>query len=146
MLAQNFMTAVELRITDAEQDALVRVLGMLERGEIHFGYADPTQLSAPQASMPTAFNMMAVLAQAPCGTVGCILGWARYVSGGRAFDGSQELKGDLARLFVLDGFMGAMKLSTISPAKAALALRNYLTTGEPDWSGALACRESGEVP
>lgn len=34
MLAQNFKTAADLDLADAEFEALVKVLGMLERGEI----------------------------------------------------------------------------------------------------------------
>lgn len=34
MLAQNFKTTADLGITDAEIEALIKVLGMLERGEL----------------------------------------------------------------------------------------------------------------
>jgi hypothetical protein len=34
MLAQNFKTAAELDLSDAEIKALVKVLGILERGEL----------------------------------------------------------------------------------------------------------------
>ena len=67
MLANNFMTPSALGISDAELDALVKVLGMLERGEI------------PEDQ----FTMRRV--QHPCRTPACLCGWANHVSAGRAF-------------------------------------------------------------
>jgi hypothetical protein len=67
VLAQNFKTAKELGLADAEVEALVAVLGMLERGDIaraefHMGHF-----------------------RHECRTPSCISGWAHHISGGRAF-------------------------------------------------------------
>ncbi len=67
MLAQNFKTAKELGLADAEVEALITVLGMLERGDIaraefHMGHF-----------------------RHECRTPACICGWAHHISGGQAF-------------------------------------------------------------
>lgn len=67
MLANNFMTPSALGISDVEFDALVKVLGMLERREIP----------------DDEFTMRRV--QHPYRTPACLCGWANHVSGGRAF-------------------------------------------------------------
>ena len=66
MLANNFMTPSALGISDVEFEALVKVLGMLERTEI------PDE----------QFTMRRV--QHPCRTPACLCGWANHVSAGRA--------------------------------------------------------------
>ena len=67
MLASNFMAPSALGISEVEFDALVKVLGMLERGEIP----------------DDQFTMRRI--QHPCGTPACLCGWANHVSEGRAF-------------------------------------------------------------
>lgn len=79
MLAQNFRTAADLGISDAELGALITVLGMLERGELVY---------APHnnSTVPNGFNMGSVDHQTDCGTVACICGWARFIGGEEVFD------------------------------------------------------------
>lgn len=146
MLAQNFLTAKELGITEIERDALSKVLGMLERGEI------PAK----------AFNMGKFCGNAgfevehaimnECGTVGCFCGWANYISNGSAFPELSRLYNSadclMVRLpqsarhtFAMDD--GSQSLLTYkiwhnaTPESAANALRSYLTTGKDNWSEAL---------
>jgi len=131
MLAQNFKTATDLGITEDEVLALIQVLGMLERGEIsekHFWMAR---------------------FWSECGTVGCLCGWANYVSNGAAFPEvnpdhtaatietalRKRLPLAALALFASDGRTSA---GDAKPAHGAIALRNYLTTGEARWAEALA--------
>ena len=137
MLANNFMTPSALGISDAEFDALVKVLGMLERGEIPDG----------------EFNMRRV--QHPCRTPACLCGWANYVSAGQAFPlyaptrptffsnagGYGPRWRDLPRqLLQLFGYGGRPTdpVYAATPSQAAIALRSYLTHGEARWAEALA--------
>lgn len=136
MLANNFMTPSALAISDAEFESLVKVLGMLERGEI------PDE----------EFTMRRV--QHPCRTPACLCGWANHVSGGRAFplDAKpgptifsdvtyaprwREMPRALRDLFAYGG-RAVDPVYTATASQAALALRSYLTRGEPRWAEALA--------
>lgn len=143
MLAQNFQTAEALGITDTELDALIKVLGMLERGELD-GHFD----------MGNWLNH--------CGTVGCIAGTAHIVTDGVAFPWVRDLMAFFRgedrglswkavtsyprnRPFLWDLFTPedeaesvGIGLGAIKPAQAAIALRNYLSSGEPRWAEALA--------
>ena len=138
MLANNFMTPSALGISDVEFESLVKVLGMLERGEIS----------------DEQFTMRRV--QHPCRTPACLCGWANHVSGGRAFplqatssrpwpfSGTvtygprwKELP---ARVLTLFGFGGrpADPVYLATPPQAAIALRSFLTSGEARWAEAIA--------
>jgi len=136
MLANNFMTPSALGISDAELDALVKVLGMLERGEI------------PEDQ----FTMRRV--QHPCRTPACLCGWANHVSAGRAFPhapshpmmfGNTDAyrprwRGLPRKVLELFGVGGgpADPVYAATRSQAAIALRNFLTHGEPRWTEALA--------
>src|SRR5688572_5837844 len=76
MLAQNFKTAAELKLTEDERAALVTVLGMLEREEI------PEHAFTMKHFRPIWTDQYAKVAT-ECGTVGCLCGWANHVSGGK---------------------------------------------------------------
>jgi hypothetical protein len=115
MLAQNFKTAEELRISPNEQHALIRVLGMFERGDVP----------------PEMFRMNTIGAP-ECGTPGCILGWARTIDAS-VFKG-HPWNDDVCRLFVRPP---SLQVGPGTPTQAATALRNYLTTGEPSWAEAV---------
>jgi hypothetical protein len=130
MLAQNFKTATELKISEEEQAALIKVLGMLERGEL---------VDAPSCFYIThnGFNMNCQ--GEGCGTAACIGGWVAtiigvrqktYVNSYRPFDSM------ITRVRVKNN----CKLSDLywsqtsaKVAEAAIALRNYLTTGDAQW-------------
>lgn len=128
MLAQNFRTAEELGISPAVFDGLHLVLRMFEKGELVW--------TSIQHMRPGGFNMSHEFPQNECGTAGCILGWARHLSGwkfnsGWKFDISQELpkSRELQRLY--SG--GSRSLNSITVEQAEHALRAYLVTGVADW-------------
>jgi hypothetical protein len=126
MLAQNFNTAVDLDITDAELDALIKVLGMLERGELV--NADP------DAKIPNGFNM-GEHGREGCGTVACIGGWCASIMGVPMFG---YVESHIEKGRPLHELYWDRISSDITPQQAALALRSYLTTGEANWAEALA--------
>ena len=141
MLAQNFKTPVDLNLTDPEFEALVKVLGMLERKELQ--HSDLNHHSAPYptpATAPNTFNML----RWDCGTAHCIGGWAGVLIGDHGV--SLSLKtgpgyGDgLSDLFYPSPRNHGIKIDTgdITEDHAAIALRNYLTFGEPRWAEAVA--------
>lgn len=128
MLAQNFKTPAELRMTDADFAAHLRFLGMLEREEIShknilFFKGD-------------GFNMALAWAPNPkCGTVGCIYGWTQWMQGktvDRIPGALPEARHDLYCP------RPPIRRHEITTAQAAIALRNYLTFGEARWSEAIA--------
>lgn len=129
MLAQNFKTPIELKITDAEFDALYKVLGMLERGEV-----DHTDARTP--TIPNGFNMAVVRRSHRCGTAACIFGWARTVNPMMTGTGTPGL----FELFTAINFKvhHQLDLEKVTVSQAAIALRNYLTHGEPRWAEAIA--------
>ena len=126
MLAQNFKTPVDLDMTEAEFDALLKVLGMLEREEI-----------------PAHLFKMADIGAPDCGTPGCIMGWARTILP-KAFLHNSVFKHPTVPLFFPGGegpfFFGGKYHSAYdaTQAQAAIALRNHLTHGEPRWAEALS--------
>lgn len=121
MLANNFKPAVDLGISDDALEALIKVLGMLERGEIG---ADK-------------FNMM-FIGNPECGTPGCLLGWVRYTD----IDSHHELV-DRTTSKDYDVALSTLFYTrysanyNITPEQGAFALRSYLTTGSPNWEEAL---------
>lgn len=132
MLANNFMKPEALGITAAEWGALTKVLGMLERAELV--YRRPYD-----ASLPNGFNMDLNWKSSECGTVGCIRGWCRDFMGDDVFP-IERMTDRISELFIFTGINNPMEVirKTVTPAQAAIALRNYLTTGEPRWAEALA--------
>jgi len=145
MLAQNFKTPANLKITDAEFNALVKVLGMLEREEIPHapGYGDICDFVSESPTgrpEPQFFNMGFVTGKHDCGTAGCILGWAQHVAGDSLSFG--ERRGAIARLFQMGddacNQYFPIAIQDILPSHAAIALRNFLTDGEPRWAEAFA--------
>ena len=137
MLANSFMAPTALGISDVEFDALVKVLGMLERGEIP----------------DDQFTMRRV--QHPCQTPACLCGWANHVSAGRAFPLDEHSRRTLfmrttthrprwnefpRRVLDLFGYGGRATdpVYAATPSQAAIALRSFLTHGEARWAEALA--------
>lgn len=133
MLAQNFKTPAELQITDAEFEALVKVLGMLERGDIK-----PSKFSMHHPGDQDTWTID------DCGTPACIAGWARYVAGDRIFDRAayspSPYSQELSNLFMMGRARCDWPASPFlaTPHQAAIALRGYLTTGQTRWDEALA--------
>jgi len=127
MLAQNFMTPTDLGLSKVEFDALVLLLGYLERGDL------PGRLDLS----------MWIVERGDCNTSGCLAGWAWHLSGHKAFGDivgsgygtegqwSGKRKRGLVDLFLPGGPLG------LRPERAPLALRNYMTHGDPNWASAL---------
>lgn len=120
MLAQNFRTAADLGIEDAELEALIKVLGMLEREEI-----------------PAEQFTMLWVGEPECGTAGCILGHVRTVSieSYKGLSGNSWGGSSLERLFFPDAPKGGCDPYLATRSQAATALRSYLTTGEAELGG-----------
>lgn len=116
MLAQNFKTASDLGIGDKEFDALCKVLGMLERAEIPERKFVMTSVGTPE-----------------CGTPGCILGWARTIHRGTMCRDTTE-----PLFYPQMGPSPCRAAYKAGTAQAAMALRNFLTYGEPRWSEVMA--------
>ena len=124
MLAQNFMTAADLGITEAELDALIKVLGMLERGEL-------IDARTPKQRGKNLFHMSEW--GRGCGTAACIGGYVALLTKQDQHDYvNYKHSAPLNNLYWGTTFRGA-KVS-----QAAIALRSYLTTGEANWDEALA--------
>lgn len=148
MLAQNFLTAETLGISQEQQETLIKVLRMLESGEVR--HTPPGRLPPavgyvwPVGKLSGQFNMMNWITENECGSVCCMGGLADAVAGKNLFSGRHQVFGmeyhrtdDLRELFspraVLSGYW-----PDITVEQAAAALRNYLTLGAPNWSEVLA--------
>lgn len=141
MLAQNFLTAADLGLRDIEHAALVRVLGMLERGELrHHPWSPPWQNPLSPRSFCGLFNMSHWAENTECGTVACIGGTAELIGG---FTFSSIF--DNHALDTLFYPPRSLRYEIITPAQAAAALRNYLTHGAADWPSAVAAT-TADVP
>ncbi len=132
MLAQNFMSSEDLGIEHDEHKALILLLGMLERAEIPHHRPD-----TPAAVTPTGFNMEAWR----CGSVACLGGWAELLMG-HGFKTEISENAPLDELFYPDEReeipgITFESLKTITPEKAAQALRNFLTEGDANWLAVL---------
>lgn len=128
MLAQNFKTADELRISGAQLSALQKTLVLLETGKlIHAPFDGDGRREGEEFT--GHFNMGRWNAVQACGTVCCIAGTAELIGGIRFPD---HPPGRLGNLFYA-GELGERVLTTITPQQAATALRSYLTTGDARW-------------
>ncbi len=131
MLAQNFMTADELGVNGLELRSLITVLGMLERGELR-----DVKSNEPHDS---GFNIGCQ--GKGCGTPACIGGWvARLMS-------IEEMK-------YVDSYMPPPPWEkrevkpltalyweypdSVGVSESAIALRSFLTTGNPRWDLAVS--------
>lgn len=118
-------TAEELGLKPKEYNALVQTLALFENGQVPKHLFDMSRIGRPS-----------------CGTPGCILGWAQAVVPG-AFMGNDwqpwafmlndyfpdnKTAGEICHLF-------SPIHRWARPEHAAMALRNYLTTGHADWHG-----------
>lgn len=126
MLAQNFLTADALQCSEADREAAIRVLAMLERQEL-------VQCRSFPENVPNGFTMGLWWSSAPeCGTVGCLGGWMEHVKGSDL----DLMEGEVAEvwndLFCPAGWCTAPEAFTID--RCAKALRAKLTTGVADWS------------
>lgn len=127
MLAQSFMTAAELGCDDDELSAAIKVLNMLDRGElVHC----PAGLSTPGAENVRGFYMRG-WPDAPrdaCGTACCIGSWMEALLGRQTSFHCREAFYDL---FFPRDYRTPEKFTVEA---AAHAMRAKLTTGSADWS------------
>ncbi|MEY9676048.1 hypothetical protein ABIE93_005982 [Bradyrhizobium elkanii] len=137
MLAQNFKSAADLKISEEQKDALIKTLVLLETGKLHHFAVTPeieeNEFAIDRGYMFSGdFNMAYFHLKHSCGTAACIAGTAELISGIK-FVGRD-------RTAALDGLFygGDLELSSITPAQAATALRSYLTTGDPRWDLAVS--------
>lgn len=146
MLAQNFKTPAELDIPEEDFWALVKVLGMLEREEFCF---DPcfTKRGLGFSPMPIGketFFMGTLGKTNECGTIACIGGWVAIMTGKSDFDADEYVCNPPGKLYQLfwPGDTECQNGYIATPSQAAIALRNYLTDGEPRWAEALAASDT----
>lgn len=141
MLAQNFKTPAALGIKDVEFDALVKVLGMLERGELVAVAKDNFGLTSTEP-IQNGFDMSCIRrGNSSCQTVGCIMGWCQIISQRDDMFYGYDLSNVMTeRRALQELFMfGSNSRYGVKPAQAAIALRSYLTHGEARWHEALSC-------
>jgi hypothetical protein len=125
MLAQNFLDPDVLGISPTAQAALIKVLGMLERGELHHCHRGDD-------IRPNGFNLANHRVELACGTVACIAGWADIAARPRRLNLLRQAakRAALADLFAPEN----LSWHAVTPEQAACALRNYLTLGEARWT------------
>jgi len=110
MLARNFLPAKELGLSDLQRQALIDVLGLLERNELNEIMGD---VNRQPSYDPLGFSMRA------WGT--CICGWANKLTNSRAFPRyTHQEYGRADLLFNRTG---------MSMEQAGIALRDFLTRG-----------------
>lgn len=136
MLAQNFKTADDLKISEAQKDALAKTLVLFETGKI--AHAKVGNGYFPEQGEYTGhFNMNQWNSLIHgCGTVACIGGTAELIGGVNFDRQAGGFDSPLYRLFMPN--LPEWMWDEITPAHAAIALRSYLTTGEARWDLALA--------
>lgn len=133
MLAQSFLSAADLGITEPQRDALQKVLVLLETGKL--AHEDPDDCVADQSANFTGhFNMSWWRNKHSCGTVACIGGTAEMI-GDVTFD--RFISPALEDLFHARS-IPMFPLSSVTTAQAARALRSYLTCGDARWAEAVA--------
>lgn len=116
----NFKTAAELGLRDLEYRTLLRLLPMFEQGKI-----------------PEPLFTMRCVGRPECGTPGCIIGWGRTLE---AFfccpEWSPPNQAPKASYYSTCDLLSST-WARATPADAAIALRNYLTTGQAKWAEVL---------
>lgn len=127
----SFRSAHRLDITDAQRDALIKTLALLESGALVHA---PASIGFSYGKTFTGhFNMAEWNHATDCGTVCCIGGTAELIGNLRFLPRPDALED----LF----YPTIAPLSTITPTQAAVALRSYLTTGNANWRAALASQK-----
>lgn len=135
MLAQSFVSAAELGITEPQRDALQKVLVLLETGKLRHVPVPKLSHDWDDESINQfsgMFNMGSYIDPSDCGTVACIGGTAAIVGN---VNMHHPRPPKLMSLFYADY---KYDLERITPAQAARALRSYLTCGDAKWDEAVA--------
>ena len=144
MLAQAFLTAADLGLTEAEHQAFVTTLGLMERGELQHtdtsNVNDVTEYYDIRDGLPKFtghFSLAQWITGYQCGTVACIGGTAELVGKLALHQISQKCNGDNPELNELCYPSGDFEYEDVTVEQAAIALRSYLTTGKANWAEAL---------
>ena len=132
MLAQNFKTARQLKISRKTYDALKVTLDAFETGKIvhrnlRNAYAVEGYDSDGSKPKKFGFNMSDWHTHYECGTVCCIGGAAEL------FSGITIREREDPNLYVLFYPNDIIVWERVSVAQAAIALRNYLRDGTANW-------------
>jgi hypothetical protein len=137
MLAQSFLPAADLGITEPQKEALMKTLVLLETGRLrHAKGVDNGWFPNRGTIFEGHFNMCQWNSAVPnCGTVACLGGTAELISGVKFDQGSLNYNSPLYQLFMPP--IPDSVWSDITPAQAATALRSYLTTGDAKWHEAI---------
>lgn len=135
MLAQSFLSAEDLQITEPERDALIAVLHRFETDPPKHVQYDESNFSVgwDYGVSPDFFNLTHIIGELHnCGTVGCIMGFALAIDKNLFL----EKKDPVRQLFGL-GSLGPEAIlfdyQKITTEHAAFALRNFLTRGAAHW-------------
>ena len=136
MLARNFLTADRLKICEQYHVALIKLLGMMERGEITHVKEDKHG-EIRNSEEPHGFNMGHWRVDSDCGTVCCIGGWMLELLGRSYRLDPGSVTPALSALFNPED-VWTVDMADITVDQAAHALRNYLATGKPKWERVLA--------
>lgn len=125
------MTAEQLGISTDGYEALVKVLAKMEAGEIkHIDTEKP--VFDTFTGMRFNMNYVHMINYKGCGTVCCILGWAKHLSRNGVFP---DITDGVNELFYPTH---PIPYNEITVEQAIRALRNYLTTGEAKWEEVLS--------
>lgn len=127
------LSAKDLKISEAQRNALIKTLFLLEDGCLLHVKNTRKPLSKEEKQFSGLFNMDIWNRTTECGTVCCIGGTAEQL-GGVVFDNITE---ELTNLFYpnhsSNSYTNDVIYGEITPNQAAQALRSYLETGAPNW-------------
>lgn len=142
MLAQSFMSAADLGLTEPHRLALQKVLVLLETGEMKFEKVPPgaqTEYEPENRKYGGFFNMASWAMTHGCGTVACIGGTAELI-GNVTFtsDFGNDIDDPSLRELFMPSCIPLYEWRDITVSQAARALRSYLTTGDAKWAEAVA--------
>jgi len=133
MLARSFLSAEDLGIRQDQRDALIKVLHMLERGELVHTVFSRVHHTIFARETHRGFNMTLWVEKHRCGTIACIGGWAELVANdSNLFD---VVVNKLDELFSPPEDE-VTNYASVTVEQASRALSSYLTTGDPRWSEA----------
>ena len=138
MLMQNFKSASDLGITEAQFDGLRKTLVLLETGKLMHVDLNKTAIIEKEGSYTGHFNMSVWNTVTACGTACCIRGTAELVGNCKFNTSGTDNLNEL--FFARHSMTGerAKLWNEITPTQAATALRSYLTTGDARWDLAVA--------
>lgn len=139
MLAQSFLSAAALEITEPQREALQKVLVLLETGKLQHSVVHDEYEDDAVVPFTGHFNMINWKSETEngCGTAACIGGTAELISGVKF--GKWWHHNGLDSLFAPSReAVPYSKWHDITTQQAARALRSYLTTGDPKWDEAVA--------